>query len=113
MELSTRNILTPADLLHYLADYPVMVCSLCQYAVQPTAVSGQSLILLAHYCLVLRRLDGCWNFYGGAREFLGSILQRLGERWRGCVEWPIREIFGHSVERRGVTQSVIQPYQRP
>jgi hypothetical protein len=53
-----------------------------------------ALILLAHYCLVLRRLDGCWYFYGGAKELLGSVLKRLDERWRRCVEWPIRDILG-------------------
>jgi hypothetical protein len=57
-----------------------------------------ALILLAHYCLVLRRLDGCWYFCGGARKLLGSILRRLSARWRRCVEWPVREILGHSKE---------------
>ena len=60
-----------------------------------------ALILLAHYCLVLRHLDGCWYFCGGARKLLGSVLQRLGEEWRKCVEWPVREIFGHGEEEGG------------
>jgi hypothetical protein len=55
-----------------------------------------ALILLAHYCLVLRYLDGCWYFCGGAKKLLSSVLQRLGDRWRGCVEWPVREILGRS-----------------
>jgi hypothetical protein len=74
-----------------------------------------ALILLAHYCLVLRRLDGCWYFYGGARELLGSILKRLGERWRRCVEWPFREIFGYSEEgsRSGVECVTVDKVERP
>jgi uncharacterized protein (DUF2225 family) len=28
----------PAELLHYLPDYKVLVCTSCQYAVQPSAI---------------------------------------------------------------------------
>jgi hypothetical protein len=57
-----------------------------------------ALILLAHYCLVLRHLDGFWYFRGGARKLLGSVLKRLEKRWKARVEWPIRDIFGDGEE---------------
>jgi hypothetical protein len=40
MESSACNIPPPLDFLHYLTTYKVVVCSFCQYAVQPTAISG-------------------------------------------------------------------------
>jgi hypothetical protein len=74
--------------------HPAFLSLLCnEFEPHPAA-----LILLAHYCLVLRRLDGCWYFYGGAKDLLGSILKRLDERWRGCVEWPIRDILREDEE---------------
>jgi hypothetical protein len=51
-----------------------------------------ALILLAHYCLVLQKVEGYWYFEGRARRLLANAASRLGERWHQYIEWPLTGI---------------------
>ncbi|TVY62349.1 hypothetical protein LSUE1_G008542 [Lachnellula suecica] len=51
-----------------------------------------ALILLAHYCVLLRRIEGHWYFEGRAARLLGTVLKFLGEEWHWCIEWPLKEV---------------------
>lgn len=58
-----------------------------------------ALILLAHYCILLQKLDTHWYFEGRATKLLSTILKRLDTRWHCFIEWPLEEI--------GVCSSVV------
>jgi hypothetical protein len=57
----------------------------------------QALVLLAHYCLLLKRVDERWWIEGKAEELLGKIARVLvaseqGAEWERWIEWPVREV---------------------
>jgi len=57
----------------------------------------QALVLLAHYCLLLKRVDDRWWIEGKAEELLGKIARVLvaseeGAEWERWIEWPVREV---------------------
>jgi hypothetical protein len=45
-----------------------------------------ALILLAHYCLLLERLQPHWYFEGRVPQLLNAILERLDPRWHDCIQ---------------------------
>ncbi|KAL2855643.1 hypothetical protein BJX68DRAFT_217017 [Aspergillus pseudodeflectus] len=53
-----------------------------------------ALILLAHYCVLLRYMERYWYFEGKAGALLKVIRGRLGERWRSSLEWPVGVVLG-------------------
>ncbi|GAM91695.1 hypothetical protein ANO11243_097480 [Dothideomycetidae sp. 11243] len=46
-----------------------------------------ALIVLAHYCILLHRLEGKWYFKGRAQRLSGHIRQRLDPKWHAHVQW--------------------------
>jgi hypothetical protein len=52
-----------------------------------------ALILLAHYCLLLKKVEVHWYFEGRANGLLDKVLQKLDHKWHGCLKWPIKEIM--------------------
>jgi hypothetical protein len=51
-----------------------------------------ALILLAHYCILLRKAESHWYFEGRATRLLSDILHRLDGKWHSYVKWPLEEI---------------------
>ncbi|KFY16827.1 hypothetical protein V492_01067 [Pseudogymnoascus sp. VKM F-4246] len=57
--------------------------------------SPPALVLLAHYCILLKRSGERWWIEGKAEELLGKIkriLEANGEGWMQWIEWPMREV---------------------
>jgi hypothetical protein len=48
-----------------------------------------ALILLAHFCLILEKLDGYWYFKGRSQKVLSTVAKRLDRRWHRYIEWPL------------------------
>jgi len=51
-----------------------------------------ALLVLAHYCHLLRRLDGKWYLEGRADRLLTQILQRLDTHWHPFVDLTRMEV---------------------
>ncbi|TVY75906.1 Sterol uptake control protein [Lachnellula suecica] len=51
-----------------------------------------ALIIFAHYCVLLKRLEGLWYLEGRAMRLLSHIWQRLDVRWHSYIRWPVEEI---------------------
>lgn len=51
-----------------------------------------ALILVAHYCILLQRLDSHWYFEGRAKRLLFTVLTCLDRRWHHIIEWPLAEM---------------------
>ena len=52
-----------------------------------------ALILLAHYCLMLKRIESQWYFEGRATKKLISIVKlRLDSRWHRYLEMPLEGV---------------------
>lgn len=51
-----------------------------------------ALILLAHYCILLRPLEDNWYMSGYSKRLLTRIYNQLDEEWRPWLRWPLEEI---------------------
>lgn len=51
-----------------------------------------ALVLLAHYCVLLKRIEGNWYFEGRATGLLRSVVGCLDRKWMEAVRWPMNEI---------------------
>ncbi|KFY02230.1 hypothetical protein O988_02303 [Pseudogymnoascus sp. VKM F-3808] len=51
-----------------------------------------ALILLAHYCILLQRLNSHWYFEGRAKRLLLTAMSCLDTRWHHFIERPLAEI---------------------
>ena len=62
-----------------------------------------ALVLLAHYCVLLKRIEGAWYAEGRSRRLIGEVLRRLGREWWGAVEGAREEVgyCGDGLEREG------------
>jgi hypothetical protein len=52
----------------------------------------EALILLAHYCLLLNKVDKFWWMRGMSRHLLQTIHRTLGEKWESWISWPLRDL---------------------
>jgi hypothetical protein len=60
-----------------------------------------ALVLLAYYCILLKKIEGHWYFQGRSKRLMGGILERLGREWWSSVKWPMEEI-GVDVSKYGL-----------
>jgi hypothetical protein len=51
-----------------------------------------ALILLAHYCILLARLDSHWYMSGYSKNLFSRIYNQLDQEWRQLLYWPLEEI---------------------
>ncbi|CRG83666.1 hypothetical protein PISL3812_01021 [Talaromyces islandicus] len=54
-----------------------------------------ALILLAHYCILLHKMDDFWWMKGWPRRLLHSIYTTLDPSWKDAIRWPV-ELIGLS-----------------
>ncbi|KAF2249380.1 hypothetical protein BU26DRAFT_317700 [Trematosphaeria pertusa] len=49
----------------------------------------EALVILAHYCVLLKQLNWCWYLRGVGDAMLGAIDHELGDRWRHWITWAL------------------------
>jgi hypothetical protein len=55
-----------------------------------------SLIILAHYAVLLRRSDHYWYLDGVARQILDIANALVPTEWKSWLKWPNEQIYGDS-----------------
>ncbi|GAE00225.1 hypothetical protein ANI_1_2412014 [Paecilomyces variotii No. 5] len=55
------------------------------------------LILVAHYCILLRQVETVWYFKGRARDLLDTVKSHLGEEYHHCIALPMRQVVDLSI----------------
>ncbi|KAF8861078.1 hypothetical protein BDZ45DRAFT_740679 [Acephala macrosclerotiorum] len=58
-----------------------------------------AMIIMAHYCLLLRGLEDCWYMKGRGLNLFYIIERSLGDEWATYVEHPRRELLRQSFGR--------------
>ena len=53
-----------------------------------------ALILLAHYCIILKQIQSKWYFDQGAMRLMTSIIDLLDTRWHPYIEEPAKIVLG-------------------
>ncbi|EFW19645.1 hypothetical protein D8B26_007849 [Coccidioides posadasii str. Silveira] len=51
-----------------------------------------ALVILAHYCVILGRLDACWWSQGWSGHLFEAIYRSLNVSWRPLLQWPMQMI---------------------
>jgi hypothetical protein len=51
-----------------------------------------ALVVLAHYCILLKPLESNWYMSGFRERLLTRIYNQLDEEWRPRLQWPLEEI---------------------
>jgi hypothetical protein len=49
----------------------------------------RALIVLAHYCVMLKMIDSFWFMEGSAARLLDQCRRDLSKKWRSHIEWPL------------------------
>ncbi|KAI1940738.1 hypothetical protein LOZ57_005881 [Ophidiomyces ophidiicola] len=70
--------------------WPVVVPD--AYLAHLKARRPMALVILAHYCVILRRLDACWWSQGWSGQLLEAIFRSLDVAWRPLLQWPVHTI---------------------
>lgn len=52
----------------------------------------KALIVLAFFCVLLKRSEDFWYLQGQGMRLLSDIRPRLGWEWEHWIEWPMREL---------------------
>lgn len=52
----------------------------------------EALILLAHYCLLLNRVNNFWWIQGMSRHLLENIHQSIGTKLESWIGWPLQDL---------------------
>lgn len=52
----------------------------------------EALVLLAHYCLLLNKVEDFWWIRGMSRHLLQKIHLTLGKEWESWLCWPLQDL---------------------
>jgi hypothetical protein len=55
----------------------------------------RALVILAHYCVLIKRHDHVWYLKGLGPGLLENIRQAIGDEWQSWIEWPIKSPVSH------------------
>lgn len=53
-----------------------------------------TLILLAYYCVIMKRMETCWYFGGRPARLIAAISSVLDERWHPCLQEAADQVIG-------------------
>ncbi|KAH7317207.1 hypothetical protein BKA65DRAFT_111095 [Rhexocercosporidium sp. MPI-PUGE-AT-0058] len=57
-----------------------------------------ALVVLAHFCLLLNRMENTWLISGLSRRLLQDIHQMLGKEWESQISWPLQDLVLHEFQ---------------
>lgn len=52
-----------------------------------------ALVILAHWCIMLKRAEARWYLQGSAKNILSAIHGVLNEKWRAQIAWPLQVVY--------------------
>jgi hypothetical protein len=52
----------------------------------------EALVVLAHYSLLLNKVDKFWYMQGMSRRLLQTIHSKLGKDWESWITWPLQNL---------------------
>ena len=52
-----------------------------------------ALMVLAHWCIMLKRAETTWYLQGSARNIVSAIHGVLNEEWKARIAWPLQVVY--------------------
>ena len=71
--------------------WPVRVPAL--YLLMVNKRQPEALIVLAHFCLLLNKVEDFWWIRGMSRHLLQKIHHTLGKEWETWISWPLQDLI--------------------
>jgi hypothetical protein len=90
---TSAEISRPAATIAWMTLIPVEFVQMTEEMVP------EALLILAHYCVLLKRMEYLWWVKGKAYNLLQTIRNTLGDRWERWLQWPIDEVTRHVLEQ--------------
>ena len=53
----------------------------------------KALVVLAHWCIMLKRAETVWYLQGAAENIMPVIASVLNEEWRARIAWPLQVVY--------------------
>lgn len=50
---------------------------------------SEALVILAHYCVILKKNHDCWFLKDVGKKMLASIEEALSPEWQSWIKWPL------------------------
>lgn len=47
----------------------------------------QTLVILADYCVKLKKINACWYLRGVGENLFAAIDEELGDQWKPWIQW--------------------------
>lgn len=60
----------------------------------------RALVIVAHYCVLLKKMDHIWYLTGLGQGLLENIWQELSEEWRPWIQWAFEQPVSTNLETR-------------
>lgn len=57
-----------------------------------------ALVVLARWCIMLKRAETTWYLQGSAENIMSVIAGVLNEEWRARIAWPLQVVYNQGVE---------------
>jgi len=61
----------------------------------------EALVVLAHYSLLLNKVDQLWYMQGMSRRLLHTIHSKIGKQWESWIAWPLQDLVLTEFKDRG------------
>jgi hypothetical protein len=61
----------------------------------------EALVVLAHYSLLLNKVDQLWYMQGMSRRLLHTIHSKIGKEWESWITWPLQDLVLTEFKDRG------------
>ncbi|KAE8453290.1 hypothetical protein EG329_011357 [Mollisiaceae sp. DMI_Dod_QoI] len=87
-QLSLRNRVV--DQVGTTLSWPIRVRD--SYIAMVSQQKPEALVVLAHYCLLLNKIDHFWFMAGMSRHLLQTIHRTLGKEWEIWIAWPLQDL---------------------
>ncbi|KAH7397585.1 hypothetical protein BKA64DRAFT_672287 [Cadophora sp. MPI-SDFR-AT-0126] len=58
----------------------------------------QAILIVMHYCVVLKRLESIWWMKGKAENLMQTMIDVLGSGWERWTRWPIEKVLNRQVQ---------------
>jgi Fungal specific transcription factor domain len=88
--VASSSIERPIDMILVVYAWPIKVPE--EFFVMVQEQKPEALIVLAHYSLLLNKVDKLWYMQGMSRRLLQTIHSKIGKEWESWIAWPLQTL---------------------
>jgi hypothetical protein len=78
------------DMILVVYSWPIQVPE--AFLAMVKAGKPEALLLLAHYSLLLNKVDQLWYMRGMSRRLLKTVHKKIGKEWEIWITWPLQSL---------------------